>query len=100
MLVRIIEFSTNRTRWSTLKDLAKSRAAQLTALAPFIGYLVVYNSELRNYLSLELPESANSSLVIWLKSHSLMDLSRFRAAPIAHSCSFCFEGQGAFPAEG
>ena len=29
-----------------------------------------------------------------------MDLSRFRAAPIAHLCSLCFEGQGAFPAEG
>ena len=29
----------------------------------------------------------------------LLDLSRFRAAPIAHLCSLCFEGQGAFPAE-
>src|SRR6056297_1131534 len=28
-----------------------------------------------------------------------LDLSRFRAAPIAHLCSLCFEGQGAFPAE-
>ena len=28
-----------------------------------------------------------------------VDLSRFRAAPIAHLCSLCFEGQGAFPAE-
>lgn len=71
MLVRLIEFATNRTRWSTLKNLAKSRAAQLTVLAPFIGYLVVYNSELRTYLSLDLPESSNSSLVTWLKSHSL-----------------------------
>ena len=28
-----------------------------------------------------------------------LDLSRFRAAPIAQLCSLCFEGQGAFPAE-
>ncbi len=28
-----------------------------------------------------------------------MDLSRFRAAPISHLCSLCFEGQGVFPAE-
>ena len=33
--------------------------------------------------------------VFWVLA---MDLSRFRAAPIAHLCSLCFEGQGAFPA--
>ena len=32
-------------------------------------------------------------------SYPGVDLSRFRAAPIAHLCSLCFEGQGAFPAE-
>ena len=29
-----------------------------------------------------------------------LDLSRFSAAPIAHLCSLCFEGQGAFPPQG
>uniref|UniRef100_UPI002490FAFB hypothetical protein n=1 Tax=Roseovarius nanhaiticus TaxID=573024 RepID=UPI002490FAFB len=32
-----------------------------------------------------------------LVQHVLLDLSRFRAAPVAHLSDLSFEGQGAFP---
>jgi hypothetical protein len=61
-LAKIVEFATNGTRWSTLKNFTKSRAAQLTVLAPFVGYLIVFNSELKSYLNLSFPENANTAL--------------------------------------
>lgn len=71
VLTKIVEFSTNVARWSTLKNFTRSRAAQLTVMAPFIGYLIVFNAELKSYLNLSLPENSNSLLVEWLRAHSL-----------------------------
>lgn len=68
---RLVELATNATRWSILKAFTNSRAAQLTVLAPFIGYLIVFNSELKLYLNFNLPENSNSVMVEWLKVHSL-----------------------------
>ena len=43
---------------------------------------------------------SSASFYNWRSKYGgMVDLSRFRAAPIAHLCSLCFEGQGAFPAE-
>ena len=80
---KIIDFATNGTRWSSLKNFTNSRAAQLTILAPFIGYLIVFNSELRTYLNLSFPEKSNTSLVNWLRAHSLTFLA---TAIFAMSC--------------
>ncbi len=71
ILARVLELATNRTRWSVLKNFTKFRAAQLTVLAPFVGYLIVFNADLRSYLNLDLPENADAELVDWLRIQSL-----------------------------
>jgi transposase-like protein len=54
------------------------------------------------YLAIRNFEKDGGNVREWFAARNqfaIMDLSRFRAAPIAHLCSLCFEGQGAFPAE-
>ncbi|WP_438461983.1 hypothetical protein [Marinomonas sp. PE14-40] len=39
-------------KWDTLRIIGKSKVANLTILMPFIGYLILFNQELVNYLEL------------------------------------------------
>lgn len=60
-----------RTRWSTLKNFTRSRGAKLSALAPFVGYLVLYNSQIQEYLQLNLSVPESGFGVVWLRENSL-----------------------------
>lgn len=56
MLMRIARpfelLSPSNRSWHTVRSIGNSRPVQLTALAPFVGYLIVYNESISSYLSL------------------------------------------------
>ncbi|SIT10375.1 hypothetical protein SAMN05421759_11617 [Roseivivax lentus] len=71
VIADLSERTSERTRWSTLKNFTRSRAAKLSALAPFVGYLVLYNSQIQEYLRLNFLVPETGYGVVWLRENSL-----------------------------
>jgi hypothetical protein len=40
-------------RWVTLRSFGNSRAVQLSAIFPFVGYLILFNDDISRYLSMQ-----------------------------------------------
>ncbi len=62
------------TRWSSLAKIGNSRIAAITIFAPIIGYLVVFNSTLSEYVALVTPfgtESVELNLIDYLHGKRL-----------------------------
>lgn len=55
-----------RSNWSALSAVGNSNISRLTVLMPFIGYLLLFNSDLQFYLRITLPnETQTSNLSLW-----------------------------------
>lgn len=66
-----LEKLSSSTRWSKLKKFANSNPARLTVLAPLVGYLILFNAEIRKFLEIVFPIGVSEASANWLQENNL-----------------------------